>query len=124
MALIRRLGRSLVIPLPVLNETEYLIRTRAGAEFARRLLAHVASGGHEVAYMSPGILRRAVDLDERYAALSLGIADASVMAVAERHELPILTFDFADFRATESEHGPWRLVVSETLLKKAIERGT
>ena len=35
---------------------------------------------------------------------------------AERHDLPILTFDFRDFRATESARGPWRLVLSEEQL--------
>jgi predicted nucleic acid-binding protein len=40
--------------------------------------------------------------------------DASVMAIAERHELPVLTFDFAHFRATRPEGGHWRLVVDES----------
>lgn len=42
------------------------------------------------------------------------------MAIAERHEMPILTFDFADFRATESASGPWRLLVDESAFRKAI----
>ena len=40
------------------------------------------------------------------------------MAYAERHDLPILTFDFRDFRATESARGPWRLVLSEEQLER------
>ena len=36
-----------------------------------------------------------------------------MMAVAERHNLPILTFDFEHFRATQPRHGSWRLVVDE-----------
>jgi hypothetical protein len=36
------------------------------------------------------------------------------MAFAERHDLPILTFDFRDFRATAPERGDWRLVVDES----------
>ncbi len=35
------------------------------------------------------------------------------MAYAERHRLPILSFDFRHFRATTSAHGPWRLLLSE-----------
>ena len=35
------------------------------------------------------------------------------MAIAERHSLPILTFDFEHFRATGPERGFWRLVIDE-----------
>ncbi|MGH2753235.1 MAG: hypothetical protein ACRDLB_02275 [Actinomycetota bacterium] len=35
------------------------------------------------------------------------------MAYAERHELPILIFDFADFRAASPEAGYWQLDVDE-----------
>ncbi len=121
--LIRRLGRRLIIPLPVLVEADYMIRSRVGLGPARRLLAAAASAAHELAFMSQGVLRRAVELDQRYGDLNLGLADTSVMAVAERRGLPILTFDFADFRATESERGPWRLLVDEALLEAAIRRG-
>ena len=54
--------------------------------------------------------------------MSLGFVDTCVMAIAERHELPILTFDFADFRATESATGPWRLAVDENAYMQAIQR--
>jgi len=51
--------------------------------------------------------------------LDLGLVDTSIMAYAERHRLPILTFDFRDFRATSSSHGPWRLVLDEEQLARA-----
>ena len=35
------------------------------------------------------------------------------MAYAERHHLPVLTFDFEDFRATRPAKGHWRLVIDE-----------
>jgi predicted nucleic acid-binding protein len=113
-------GRTLVIPLPVAAEVDYMLRTRVGLRAARDFLASLGAGEHEVAYMSPGLFRRAVEIDERYAGLDLGLADASVMAVAERHELPILTFDFADFRATAPAEGEWRLVIDEVQLAKII----
>jgi predicted nucleic acid-binding protein len=58
-------------------------------------------------------LRRAAQIDTRFADLGLGFADASLMALAERRSLPVLTFDFAHFRATRPSHGYWRLVVDE-----------
>jgi len=70
--------------------------------------------------MSPGLLRRSADIDAKYADLNLGLADAAVMAFAERYDLPILTFDFRDFRATAPEGaGSWSLVVDEAKYRDA-----
>ncbi|HET7574165.1 MAG TPA: hypothetical protein VFJ99_03530, partial [Solirubrobacterales bacterium] len=62
------------------------------------------------------------ELDELYADLDLGFVDTCVMAIAERHQLPILTFDFTDFRATESASGPWRLVIDEHTYRTIAEK--
>jgi hypothetical protein len=43
----------------------------------------------------------------------LCLADAAVTACAERHDLPILTFDFAHFRAAPPTAGYWRLIIDE-----------
>lgn len=119
--LVGAFGRSLVVPLPVAVEVDYMLRRRVGLHAARSFLAALANGEHEVGFLSPGLLRRAVEIDERHADLDLGIADASVMAVAERYELPILTFDFADFRAAEPVGRPWAMVIDEAQLKQVIE---
>jgi uncharacterized protein len=112
-ALVVALGRNLVIPTPVLVEVDQLLRSRVGAASARLFLSAASTGAHEVTSLSPGPLRRAVEIDARHGDLDLGLVDASVMAVAEQHGLPILTFDFADFRAAPSRSGPWELVVDE-----------
>lgn len=44
------------------------------------------------------------------------------MALAERHELPILTFDFAHFRATKPARGHWKLVVDEARYTESLAR--
>jgi len=106
----------------VLVEADYLIRSRAGASAARAFLKSIAKGVHEVAYMTAGLMQRATELDAKYADLSLGFVDASVMAIAERHEMPIFTFDFRGFRATESAAGPWRLAIDEHLYEREIGR--
>lgn len=113
-ALVSRLGRDLVIPVPVLVETDRLLRARIGRDAARLFLAAVSLGEHSVGFLTPGLLRRAVEIDARYADLDLGLADASVMAFAERHNLAILTFDFEDFRGAVPDRGHWQLVVDET----------
>lgn len=111
--LVTALGRDLLVLTTVVVEVDHLLRARLGPEVARRFLGALTSGQHTAVFMSPGLLRRAAEIDARFADLDLGLVDASVMAFAERHELPILTFDFEDFRATTPEHGYWRLVVDE-----------
>lgn len=117
-----KLRRNAVIPSPVLVEADHLIRERVGNAAARGFLRAVADGTHEVAYMTAGLMRRAVEIDAKYADLNLGFADASVMAIAERHQMPIFTFDFTDFRATESADGPWRLAIDENILQRELGR--
>jgi predicted nucleic acid-binding protein len=77
-------------------------------------LQAISAGEHTVAFLSQGLLRRAVEIDIRFSDLDLGLVDASVMAYAERHDLPILTFDFEDFRAAPPESGYWGLVIDES----------
>lgn len=118
-ALVTELGRDLVVPDPVLVEVDQLLRSRVGDGAARAFLAAIAAGEHSVACLSSGLLRRAVEIDATFADLGVGFVDAAVMAVAERHDLPVLTFDFQHFRATRPERGYWRLVIDESRYQHA-----
>jgi len=106
--------------MPVLVEVDHILSSRAGNAAARSFLTATVGGEREIAYLSAGLLRRASELDNRYADLNLGFVDTCVMAIAERYELPILTFDFTDFRATESASGPWRLVLDEHTYRASV----
>lgn len=108
--------------MPVLVEVDHLISERTGYASARSFLKATIGGEHEVAYLSTGLCRRAVELDHQYADLNLGFVDTCVMAIAERHEMPILTFDFRDFRATESAAGPWRLAIDEHAYQRLVKQ--
>lgn len=112
-ALVTELGRELILPEPVVVEVDQLLRSRTSPAAARAFLAAVTAGEHRVAFMTSGLLRRAVEIDAQHADVGLGYVDASVMAIAERDRLPILTFDFEDFRAAPPSRGFWRLVVDE-----------
>ena len=107
------LGRDLLVPEPVLVEVDQLLRSRVGSRAARLFLEAIVAGEHSVVNISPGLLRRAVELDAAFADLDLGYVDAAVMAIAERDVLPVLTFDFGHFRATRPDHGYWQLVIDE-----------
>jgi uncharacterized protein len=111
--LVTELGRNLLVPEPVIVEVDQLLRARVGAHSARAFLAALGAGEHTVVYTGPSLLRRAVGIDEQFADLGLGYTDAMVMAVAERDSVPVLTFDFAHFRATRPKAGYWRLVIDE-----------
>lgn len=119
-AALERLRRKAIVPSPVLVEVDHLVRSRVGDAAARKFLKTVAGGAHEIAFMTAGLMRRAVEFDGKYASLGLGLVDSCVMAIAERHDLPILTFDFRDFRATESSTGPWRLALDEQLYEREL----
>lgn len=118
----RRLRRRAVLPTTVLVEADHLLRERAGSAAARAFLQSVAEGTHDVAYMTSNLIRRAAELDAKYADLNLGFVDSAVMAIAERHQMPIFTFDFTDFRATESATGPWLLAIDEHLFQRETQR--
>jgi predicted nucleic acid-binding protein len=116
---VARLGRDLAVPDLVLVEVDQLLRARISAAAARSFLEAMARGEHTVAFASPRLLRRAVEIDRGFADLGVGIVDATVMALAEQHDLPILTFDFEHFRATRPRRGYWHLVIDEQRYREA-----
>jgi predicted nucleic acid-binding protein len=116
---VARLGRELAVPALVLVEVDQLLRARVSAAAARAFLDAMARGEHTVTFGSTRLLRRAAEIDGGFADLGLGLVDATVMAVAEGHNLPVLTFDFEHFRATRPRRGYWQLVVDEQRYREA-----
>lgn len=120
VTLVSDLGRDLLVPTPVAVEIDHLLRSRRGMRVARMFLEALDEGVHTVAYLSPGLLAEAVAFDRTYADLNLGLTDACVMAIAQRELVPILTFDFEDFRATKPARGHWRLLVDEARYEQSV----
>ena len=119
-ALVTELGRELVVLDPVIVEVDHLLRARVNRNAGVAFLSAVAKGEHDVDFMTQGLVRRAAEIDAKFRDLDLGFVDAAIMAYAERHDLPILTFDFEDFRAAPPERGYWRLVVDEDRYEEAV----
>ena len=121
--LVTALGADLLVLDVVAVEADHLLRARMGSTPARELLAALSAGEHTPVFLTPGLIRRATAIDAGFADLNLGLADAAVMAYAERHDLPVLTFDFEHFRATTPERGThWRLVVDERRYRDSLTR--
>ena len=90
----------------VLAELDHLLARHVSARVARIFLAEVANGAYDLAPFGAADVARAVEVLERYADLDLGLADASIVVLAERHRtLNVLTLDERHFRALSGPRG-------------------
>jgi uncharacterized protein len=96
----------------ILAELDYMLDTRQGQKAQFALLEEVAEGAYELADFSRSDVEAATTVMRRYADLSVGLADASIVVLAERHRtVDILTFDARHFRAMRGPSGrPFRLL--------------
>ncbi|MDQ2829618.1 MAG: PIN domain-containing protein [Chloroflexota bacterium] len=89
----------LIIPAPVTAEVDYLVRERGGPAAGRRFLQDLAMGSFSVEGLTLEEHGLALTLHDRYAGLDLGLADLSVVVLAQRYRTRrLLTFDERDFR--------------------------
>jgi predicted nucleic acid-binding protein len=97
---------SLVLPAPVAAEVDYLLGARFGEAARRAFLSDLAAGRYDVACLEAGDYRTVAELDARYADLGLGLADCSILVLAERLGIRrLLSFDERHFRAVAPLQG-------------------
>jgi predicted nucleic acid-binding protein len=90
----------LVIPAPVTAEVDYLLGARHGPVARRRFLADLAAGRFMVGCLESEDYAAVAEIDLRYSDLDLGLADCSLVVLADRHATDrILSFDERDLRA-------------------------
>jgi uncharacterized protein len=96
----------------VLAELDYLIGSRVGGQAQMALVDEVARGAYQLELFSSEDLGDAKRVMERYADLRIGLADASVVVLANRHRtLDLLCTDERHFRALRGTGGkPFRLL--------------
>lgn len=83
----------------IVAEVDHLIGARGGPAALRALRADLVAGAYLVDWW-PTAIRTAVGIAERYADTNLGLADASLVALAERFAtIHIATLDERHFRA-------------------------
>ena len=99
----------------VLAELDYLISTRVSATAASALLDQVADGAYRLEPMGSEDIARAAEIIGRYRDLELGLADASIVVLAERHRTrDLLTLDERHFRAVAGPGGqPFRVLPAD-----------
>lgn len=104
--LTREIG-SLIVPLPVATEVDYLLGQRGGRVARLGFLEDMAKGRFLVECLTSDELLTVLALDRRYADLDPGLADLSVVVLADRFGTDrIATFDHRDFGTLRQIRGP------------------
>ena len=88
----------MVVSPYVVAEVDYLVATRKGVEAELAVLAELAGGAYELATMGSEDLAAASEVVDRHRDLGIGVADASLVVLAERYRTrTILTLDRRHF---------------------------
>lgn len=96
----------IVIPMAILAEIDYLLRVRLGSRALFRFLEGITVGGFSLEPFTSQDLATCHALLKDYADLDLGLADAAVIAAAERlGTRRILTVDERHFRVVRAADG-------------------
>ena len=92
-----------MIPSPVLVRSIIFLRARIGRHALLPFISDVSIGAFQIEAITIGDLERCASLISKYSNLDLGLCDASVIAVAERHRTnTTLTVTNGTFRAIRS----------------------
>lgn len=95
----------LASPVPVIVEAAWLIESRVGPAAEARFLRSVGAGEVMRIDLTDADWDRVIELIERYADMSLGTVDASIIAIAERFGITaIATLNERDFRVVRPRH--------------------
>lgn len=96
----------------VLAELDYMLGSRHGQSQQLALLREVTDGAYELAEFGRAEVEAAAAVMGKYEDLRVGLADASIVVLAEKHAtIDVLTFDHRHFRAMRGPGGrPFRLL--------------
>ena len=114
-AVLRRASGPLVLSPFVLAELDYLINSRISTQAAHALLEQVAAGVYRLEPMDAVDVAAATDVIDRYRDLTRGLADASLVVLADRYDTTdLLTLDERHFRAVQGRSGrPFRILPAD-----------
>jgi predicted nucleic acid-binding protein len=104
-ALAEEVGDLVLSPF-VLAELDYLVTRELGTDASLELLSDVARGAYALAGFGDEDVAVALEVIDRYRDLGIGLADASLVVLAEREGTRrILTLDERHFRALRASDG-------------------
>ena len=112
VAVVKDLAGPFLLSPFVLAELDYMLGKRHGQTAQLALLGEVAEGAYELAPFDRGDVVSATKVIRQYEDLRIGLADASIVVLAEKHQtVDVLTFDARHFRAMGGPGGrPFRLL--------------
>lgn len=95
----------LIVPILVLAEVDYWCHQRLGVDAWITFLEDLLSGAYRLEVATTADLRRCRDLQAQYRDQSLGVVDASVLALVERlGEVKVATLDHRHFSLLRPMH--------------------
>lgn len=105
----------IILPDAILSEADYLLNAKMGIDAELDLLDDIQQHAFTLDPFTAADAQRSRELIERYRDLDLGLADAAVIATAERRNIDrILTLDERHFRVIRSITGrPFTLLPAD-----------
>ena len=99
----------------MLAELDYLVATRVGRKEEHALLEEIEGGAYDLVTFTNEDVGRARSVVMRFEDLEIGLADASIVIIAERYRThDVLTLDERHFRTlTGSDGRPFRLLPAD-----------
>jgi predicted nucleic acid-binding protein len=105
-AALRATGEPGLLSPFVLAELDYLLHTRVSAGVARSFLGEVANGAYQLESFGREDVHAATAVLDRFRDLEIGLADASIVVLADRHRtVDVLTLDERHFRPLRTAAG-------------------
>ncbi len=106
---------AILIPMAILAEVDYLLREFLNVDAELVFLDSIMCGSFNLESLGAADWDRCGELIATYRDLDLGLADAAVMATAERLGINrILTVDERDFRAVRPKKGAFTLLPADS----------
>ena len=106
---------AILVPAAILSEVDYLLGAKLGVSAELDFLDDVLKGAFTLEPFTLADLRRSRELVDQYRSLDIGLADAAVVATADRLETRrILTVDERHFRVVRASDGkPFTLLPAD-----------
>jgi predicted nucleic acid-binding protein len=107
MACVMSTTESLVVPITVLPEVDYLVTKYVGVRAAIGVVASIIAREFHLESVTETDLPRILELMRQYADSNIGFVDASIVAIAERLNIrKVITLDRRHFGPIRPRHCP------------------